>query len=99
MSRVRGCISFELGDEAAARALAEALTVEARNPPDPDRGRASVEARGGLLLVCIEARDLAAARALLNAYLSLAATALDALAVSGGAPLGGKAPTGGRVQA
>ena len=67
-----------------AEALAKALDVESRNPPDPDRGRTNVSVSNGNVKICFEARDLAAARALLNAYLGLTAASLDTLAKSEG---------------
>ncbi len=77
--RVRGCVTLALGDERAARALAEALEVEADNPPDPERATATVSARGGSVRVCFEARDPSSARAVLNAFLGLAAATVEAL--------------------
>lgn len=58
--------------------------MESRNPPDPERGKTSVSVSDGNVKICFEARDLAAARALLNAYLGLAAASLDTLARSEG---------------
>ena len=64
--------------------MVKALDVESRNPPDPERGKTSVSVSDGNVKICFEARDLAAARALLNAYLGLAAASLDTLARSEG---------------
>ncbi len=71
--------------EKLAEAVARALRVEAENPPDPRRGSVSVRVEGRRVLVCFEARDLSAARTLVNTYLSLAATTIDAVAASGSA--------------
>ncbi|HIQ10465.1 MAG TPA: hypothetical protein EYH26_00610 [Pyrodictium sp.] len=84
MWQVTGCIYLELEDKKLAEALVKALDVESRNPPDPERGKTSVSVSDGNVKICFEARDLAAARALLNAYLGLAAASLDTLARSEG---------------
>ncbi|WP_048061411.1 KEOPS complex subunit Pcc1 [Hyperthermus butylicus] len=84
MYRVTGCIELELPEEKALQAVARALDVEARNPPDPRRGRVEVRVEPGKLVVCFEARDLAAARTLANTYLSLAATTVEVVAATGG---------------
>ena len=70
--------------EKLAQALREALESEARNPPDPGRGSVSVETQDGLVRICFNARDLSAARTLVNAYLSLAAAVVDAVAAASG---------------
>ena len=77
--RVRGCVTISLADPGEARALAEALTVEAENPPDEERGSVAVDVRGDTVRVCFTARDPSSARAILNAYLSLAAATVEAL--------------------
>ncbi len=76
-----GCLSIEFPDEDIAKALYETLQVEVENPPDPDRGSTRVWVKNSVLYICFEARDFAAARALLNAYLSLASSSSDVVAV------------------
>ncbi len=83
MYRVSGCIELGGLPPRLARAVAEALEAEARSPPDPGRGVVRVEAGEGVVRVCFEARDLSAARTLVNAYLSLAATVADSVASLG----------------
>ena len=63
--------------------MARALDVEARNPPDPRRARVDVKASGEVVRVCFEARDLSAARTIVNTYLSLAATTIVAVSRAG----------------
>ncbi|HID41829.1 MAG TPA: hypothetical protein EYP33_06720 [Pyrodictium sp.] len=84
MTRVSGCIELKGLSEKLVQALVKALETEARNPPDPRRGRVEVSNRNGVLRICIEARDPSAARTLINAYLSLAAATLEAVAATGG---------------
>ncbi len=79
MSRVSGFIELVLGSKQLAESVAKALTVEAENPPDPGRGRVSIETRDNRVIVSIEARDLSAARTLFNTYLSLAVSVVDTL--------------------
>ncbi len=76
---LRARISIETCDERLAEALAEALRVEASHPPDPSRGSTRVEKRGTKVEVYIEARDPPSARALINAYLTLAASLWDSV--------------------
>lgn len=66
------------------RAISKALEVEARNPPDPHRGSVEITISGDSVEIRIVARDLSAARTLINAYLSLAATTLEAVRAVGG---------------
>ncbi|KSW11443.1 hypothetical protein CF15_00885 [Pyrodictium occultum] len=79
-----GCIRLRGLSEKLAKALARSLETEARNPPDPGRGRVVVRAGPSVLEICLEARDLSSARTLVNAYLSLAAAALEAVEAVGG---------------
>jgi tRNA threonylcarbamoyladenosine modification (KEOPS) complex Pcc1 subunit len=78
-----------------AEAVARALDVEARNPPDPRRASVTVEVVGDVVRVCFEARDLSAARTIVNTYLSLAATTIDAVASTGAGEgrVGSEAPS------
>lgn len=76
---LRARIMLYTCDEKLAEALEKALQVEARNPPDPSRGTAVVERRGDIVTVHIDARDESSARALINAFLSLAASLWDSL--------------------
>ncbi|RUM46801.1 MAG: hypothetical protein DSY37_04385 [Hyperthermus sp.] len=92
MYRVTGCIGVEGYDERVLEAIGRALETEAKNPPDPSRGRASIDLTPRLLRVCFEARDLSAARTLVNTYLSLAAAVLDSVAAVSGERDGAKAP-------
>ncbi|WP_317895264.1 KEOPS complex subunit Pcc1 [Pyrofollis japonicus] len=75
-----------------AEALTRALKTEAANPPDPHRGSVDVERSDGVIEIKIVARDLAAARTLINAYLGLAATTLEAVRAVGGDSHGSKTP-------
>jgi tRNA threonylcarbamoyladenosine modification (KEOPS) complex Pcc1 subunit len=84
MYPVTGCIGVEGFDNKLLGALLEALEAEARNPPDPSRGEVRLEIHNNTLRICLSARDLSAARTLVNAYLSLVAVVLDAVAAAGG---------------
>ena len=66
-------------DSKLAEALEKSLKVEALNPPDPSRGTARVTRKDGDVVIEIEARDESSARALINAFLSLAASLWDSL--------------------
>lgn len=83
MYPVSGCIGVEGVDEKLLKALVDALKAEILNPPDPSRGEARLEASPGVLKICFSARDLSAARTLVNAYLSLVAVVLDAVVATG----------------
>ena len=77
--RPRARIEVEVCDETKAKALYEALLVEASNPPDPTRGEMRVEKRETRIIIDVNARDYSSARALLNASLTLLATLWDTL--------------------
>ncbi len=77
--RVSGRVELRLGSEKLAKAVARALKVEAENPPDTERGSVSITVEGATVIVVFAARDPSSARALLNAYLSLAAATVEAL--------------------
>jgi tRNA threonylcarbamoyladenosine modification (KEOPS) complex Pcc1 subunit len=79
-----------------AEALTRALKTEAANPPDPHRGSVVVERSNDVIEIRIAARDLAAARTLINAYLGLAATTLEAVRAVGGDRHGPKTPSRNR---
>ena len=83
MYPVTGCIGVEGFNNKLLEALLEALQAETRNPPDPSRGEVRLEIRNKTLRICLSARDLSAARTLVNAYLSLVAVVLDAVAAAG----------------
>ncbi len=70
-------ITVEACEEKTAESLEKALRVEAENPPDPSRGKTRVFRSGTRLVVELEARDYASARALINAYLTLIASLWD----------------------
>ncbi len=74
---IRALITVEACDEKTAESLEKALKVEAENPPDPSRGTTRVSRSGARLVVELEARDYASARALINAYLTLIASLWD----------------------
>ncbi len=78
------------------RALNQALGVEARNPPDPHRGSVEILVSDNRVEILIRARDLSAARTLINAYLGLAATTLEAVRAVGGGLHGSEASPGDR---
>ncbi len=82
MYPVSGCIELLQLPRNLASALAKALDVEARNPPDPHRGEVTVKETGNGIVICFRAKDLSSARALLNSYLTLLATVVDAVAAS-----------------
>ncbi len=76
---LRARVTLITCNERLAKALEEALRVEASNPPDPSRGSTRVERSGDMVVIEIEARDEASARAIINAFLSLAASLWDSL--------------------
>ncbi len=78
------------------RALSQALSVEARNPPDPHRGSVEIRVSNDKVEILIHARDLSAARTLINAYLGLAATTLEAVRAVGGGLHGSETSSGDR---
>ena len=77
--RVKAYIRLRLASPQEAEALAKTLAVEARNPPDAARGTVEVEAAEDTVTVRFTARDPSSARALVNAYLTLAAATVEAL--------------------
>jgi tRNA threonylcarbamoyladenosine modification (KEOPS) complex Pcc1 subunit len=77
--RVKGCIAFVVDSTELARALYSALKVEAENPPDTDRASVSLSIAERTVSACFHARDPSSARAIVNAYLSLAAATIEAL--------------------
>ncbi len=77
--RVEGLIEFTLRSNEEARAIYQALLVEAANPPSEERGTATVELSDNTVRIRFEARDPSSARALINAFLSLAAATIEAL--------------------
>jgi tRNA threonylcarbamoyladenosine modification (KEOPS) complex Pcc1 subunit len=83
MYPVSGCIEVKLPEKRLAEAIAQALDVEAKNPPDPRRASVRVEVQDSIVRICFEARDLSAARTIVNTYLSLAATTIDAVSGAG----------------
>ena len=72
-------ITLTTCDSRLAEALEESLKVEALNPPDPSRGTARVTRDNDIVIIEIEARDESSARALINAFLSLAASLWDSI--------------------
>ena len=96
MYQVSARIKLEGLEPQVARALRQALLVEAANPPDPHRGRVVMKIEEHSIEILIEARDLSAARTLINAYLGLAATTLEAVRAVGGGLHGSKASPGNR---
>ena len=79
MTLVSGFIELELGSKRLAESIAEAIRVEALNPPDPSRGVVEVIVEDKTVRILVRARDFSAARTLFNTYLSLAASAIDAI--------------------
>ncbi len=72
-------VSLELeGEEEKLEALRGALEPEVLSPPG-EKGEAHVEVRGGRLVVEMWSDSIGGARALINSYLYLLASAMNSL--------------------
>jgi len=71
------------GELKLVEAVYEAVSLEVRSPPNPDRVYALSSLRGDLLSIELYARDIPSLRAALNSYIYLIYTSLKSLKVSG----------------
>jgi len=71
------------GEGKLVEAIYEAVSLEVRSPPNPDRVWASSHIRADLLSIELYSRDISSLRAALNSYIYLIYTSLKSLKVSG----------------